>query len=94
MMKALIRTVRAWALINLFKDTASEVLFPVTSLYLRQIGFSVILDRVPQGVAEATAGLGKGYFGNMKHSLMWGTYPRMRPHSCFTSPTSSASRTV
>lgn len=62
-MKALTRTVWALALISLFTDTASEMLYPVMPLYLRQIGFSVILIGVLEGVAEATAGLSKGYFG-------------------------------
>ncbi|MEO8733401.1 MAG: MFS transporter [Flavobacteriales bacterium] len=62
-MKALTRTVWALALISLFTDTASEMLYPVMPLYLRQIGFSVILIGVLEGLAEATAGLSKGYFG-------------------------------
>ena len=62
-MKALTRTVWALSLISLFTDTASEMLYPVMPLYLRQIGFSVVLIGVLEGLAEATAGLSKGYFG-------------------------------
>lgn len=62
-MKALTRTVWALSLISLFTDTASEMLYPVMPLYLRHIGFSVMLIGVLEGVAEATAGLSKGYFG-------------------------------
>jgi MFS family permease len=62
-MKILTRTIWALGLISLFTDTASEMLYPVMPLYLRHIGFSVILIGVLEGVAEATAGLSKGYFG-------------------------------
>jgi len=34
-------------------------------LYLKSIGFSALLIGVLEGFAEATAGLSKGYFGNM-----------------------------
>jgi hypothetical protein len=32
-------------------------------LYLKSIGFSIVLIGILEGVAEATAGLSKGYFG-------------------------------
>lgn len=62
-MKAITRTVWALSLISLFTDTASEMLYPVMPLYLEQIGFSVVLIGLLEGMAEATAGLSKGYFG-------------------------------
>lgn len=62
-MRKLSRTVWALSLISLFTDTASEMLYPVMPLYLRHIGFSVLLIGVLEGVAEATVGLSKGYFG-------------------------------
>ncbi len=34
-------------------------------IYLKTIGFSVVLIGILEGVAEATAGLSKGYFGKM-----------------------------
>jgi len=34
-------------------------------LYLKSIGFSVVLIGILEGVAEATAGLSKGYFGKL-----------------------------
>lgn len=34
-------------------------------VYLKTIGFSMILIGVLEGIAEATAGLSKGYFGNL-----------------------------
>lgn len=57
------RTVWVLALISLFTDTASEMLYPVLPLYLKEIGFGVLLIGVLEGVAEATAGLSKGWFG-------------------------------
>lgn len=44
---------------------ASEMLYPVMPVYLRSIGFSVLLIGILEGVAEATAGLSKGYFGKL-----------------------------
>ncbi len=42
---------------------ASEMLYPVMPLYLKSIGFTTIWIGILEGVAEATAGLSKGYFG-------------------------------
>lgn len=42
---------------------ASEMLYPIMPIYLKSIGFSVVLIGVLEGIAEATAGLSKGYFG-------------------------------
>jgi MFS family permease len=44
---------------------ASEMLYPVMPIYLKSIGFSVLLIGILEGVAEATAGLSKGYFGKL-----------------------------
>lgn len=38
-------------------------------IYLQSIGFSVVLIGVLEGVAEATAGLSKGYFGKLSDSI-------------------------
>ncbi len=48
---------------SLFTDTASEMLYPIMPMYLKTIGFSIVLIGILEGVAEATAGLSKGYFG-------------------------------
>ena len=53
------------SLISLFTDIASEMLYPIMPVYLRKIGFSVLLIGILEGVAEATAGISKGYFGNL-----------------------------
>ena len=42
---------------------ASEMLYPVLPVYLKKIGFSILLIGILEGVAEATAGISKGYFG-------------------------------
>ncbi len=62
-MKYITRTVWILSLVSLFTDTASEMLYPVMPVYLKSIGFSVVLIGILEGVAEATAGLSKGYFG-------------------------------
>ncbi|MDB5251246.1 MAG: transporter [Flaviaesturariibacter sp.] len=62
-MKIITRTVWILSLVSLFTDMASEMLYPVMPVYLRSIGFSVLLIGILEGVAEATAGLSKGYFG-------------------------------
>ncbi len=62
-MKYISRTVWILSLISLFTDTASEMLYPIMPIYLKSIGFSIVLIGVLEGIAEATAGLSKGYFG-------------------------------
>lgn len=64
-MKYITRTVWTLSLISLFTDTASEMLYPVMPVYLKSIGFSIVLIGILEGVAEATAGLSKGYFGEL-----------------------------
>lgn len=41
------------------------MLYPVMPIYLQTIGFSIVLIGILEGVAEATAGLSKGYFGKL-----------------------------
>ena len=64
-MKNISRTVWVLSLISLFTDMASEMLYPVMPLFLRQIGYSVVFIGILEGCAEAVAGLTKGYFGKM-----------------------------
>ena len=64
-MKTITRTVWILSLISLLTDTASEMLYPVMPVFLQSIGFSVLLIGILEGVAEATAGLCKGYFGKL-----------------------------
>ena len=69
MKKILTRTILLVSFVSLFTDIASEMLYPIMPLYLRSIGFSVLLIGILEGVAEATAGLSKGYFGNLSDAL-------------------------
>lgn len=62
-MKIINRTVWILSLVSLFADVASEMLYPVVPIYLKEIGFSVLLIGVLEGIAEFIAGLSKGYFG-------------------------------
>ncbi len=64
-MKHITKTVWALSIISLFTDMASEMLYPIMPIYLKSIGFSIILIGVLEGFAEATAGLSKGYFGKL-----------------------------
>ena len=63
------RTVWLLSLISLFTDLSSELLYPVMPVYLKSIGFSVFMIGLLEGLAEATAGLSKGYFGNLSDHL-------------------------
>jgi len=69
MTKILTRTILLVSFVSLFTDVASEMLYPIMPVYLRSIGFSVLLIGILEGVAEATAGLSKGYFGNLSDVL-------------------------
>ncbi len=62
-MKYITKTVWTLSLISLFTDTASEMLYPILPVYLKTIGFSVFLIGILEGLAEAIAGISKGYFG-------------------------------
>jgi MFS family permease len=59
----LTRNVVVLSLVSLCTDVASEMLYPIMPIFLQSIGFSIALIGVLEGVAEATAGLSKGYFG-------------------------------
>lgn len=63
--KIITRNVWILSLVSLFTDMASEMLYPIMPVYLKSIGFSIVLIGVLEGFAEATAGLSKGYFGNL-----------------------------
>lgn len=63
------RMVWVLSLVSLFTDMASEMLYPVMPIYLKSIGFSIMLIGVLEGMAEAVAGLSKGYFGRRSDLL-------------------------
>ena len=64
-MKHITKTVWILSLVSLFTDTASEMLYPVLPIYLKTIGFSIVLIGILEGFAEFTAGISKGYFGKL-----------------------------
>jgi len=65
MFKQISRVVWILSVVSLFTDVASEMLYPVMPIYLKSIGFSIMIIGILEGVAEATAGLSKGYFGKL-----------------------------
>ncbi len=64
-MRIITRTVFILSLVSLLADIASELLYPVIPVYLREIGFSIFWIGVLEGVASFTAGISKGYFGKL-----------------------------
>jgi MFS family permease len=50
-------------------DMASEMLYPIMPIYLKSIGFSIVLIGILEGFAEAIAGISKGYFGKKSDSI-------------------------
>ncbi len=61
--KVITRTIWLLSLVSLFNDIASEMLIPVMPMFLKQIGFTVLVIGILEGIAEAVAGLSKSYFG-------------------------------
>src|SRR5678815_2986962 len=64
-MRLINRTVIILSVVSLFADIASEMIYPVVPVYLKEIGFSVLLIGILEGVAEFTSGISKGYFGKL-----------------------------
>ncbi len=65
MFRNISRNIWLLSLVSLFTDMASEMLYPVMPVYLKHIGFSVLLIGILEGIAEAVAGLSKSYFGGL-----------------------------
>jgi MFS family permease len=63
--KIITRAVFILSLVSLFADIASEMLYPVIPVYLKEIGFSVFMIGILEGVVNFTAGISKGYFGKL-----------------------------
>jgi MFS family permease len=63
--KIITRTILIVSLVSLFTDISSEMLYPIMPVYLKSIGFTVTLIGLLEGVALFTAGISKGYFGNL-----------------------------
>ncbi len=61
----LTRTVVVLSFVSLLNDISSELLYPIMPVYLASIGYSYAWIGVLEGIAEATAGILKGYFGKL-----------------------------
>ncbi len=57
------KTILILSAISFFTDVASEMLYPIIPIYLRTLGFSIAIIGFLEGIAEALAGISKGYFG-------------------------------
>jgi len=64
-MRLISRPVWILSFVSMFADIAGEMLYPVIPVYLKNIGFSIILIGLLEGVAEFTVGISKGYFGKL-----------------------------
>jgi MFS family permease len=64
-MRIITRTVLILSLVSLFADIASEMLYPVIPVYLKEIGFTVFWIGLLEGLANFTSGISKGYFGKL-----------------------------
>lgn len=68
-MKIITKTILVLSLVSMFTDISTEMLYPVMPIFLKSIGYSVFFIGILEGVAEAVAGYGKGYFGKMSDSM-------------------------
>jgi MFS family permease len=64
-MRIITRTVLILSLVSLFADVASEMLYPIIPVYLKEIGFSVLWIGILEGFVNFAAGISKGYFGKL-----------------------------
>lgn len=62
-MRIITRTIFILSMVSLLADIASEMLYPVIPVYLKEIGFSVLLIGILEGLVGFVAGISKGYFG-------------------------------
>ncbi|HEX2869273.1 MAG TPA: MFS transporter [Ignavibacteriales bacterium] len=67
--KRLPRQVIILSMVSLFTDVASEMLYPVTPIFLTHLGATMAAIGLIEGIAEITAGLLKGYFGVLSDKL-------------------------
>lgn len=64
-MRIINRTILLLSLVSLFADMASEMLYPIIPIYLKEIGFSIVWIGILEGFVNFTAGISKGYFGKL-----------------------------
>jgi MFS family permease len=65
----LTRNILILSIVSLLTDVASEMLYPVIPLYLKEIGYGVIIIGLIEGAAQTIAGMSKGYFGFLSDKL-------------------------
>ena len=64
------RQVFILGMVSLFTDIASEMLYPVTPIFLTAVlGSSMAVVGIIEGIAEFIAGLLKGYFGKLSDNV-------------------------
>ena len=64
------RQVKILGFVSLFTDMASEMLYPITPIFLTAVlGSSMAVVGLIEGLAEITAGFFKGYFGRLSDKL-------------------------
>jgi MFS family permease len=68
-MRIITRTVLILSLVSLFADIASEMLYPIIPVYLKEIGFSVLWIGILEGFVNFAAGISKGYFGKRSDEM-------------------------
>jgi MFS family permease len=70
MNKKIPRQVIILGMVSLFTDIASEMLYPITPIFLTAVlGSSMAIVGVIEGIAEFIAGTLKGYFGNVSDKV-------------------------
>lgn len=65
MFKSIPKSVLILSVISLFTDISTEMLYPITPLFLKSIGYGALLIGVIEGVAEGISGISKAYFGEL-----------------------------
>jgi len=64
-MRIITRTILVLSFVSMFADIASEMLYPIIPVYLKEIGFSIVWIGILEGFVNFTAGVSKGYFGKL-----------------------------
>ena len=67
-MKWLTKNILLLSWVSLFTDKASEMLYPIMPLFLENVGYTALGIGLLEGIAEAFAGISKGYFGAISDS--------------------------
>ena len=64
------RQVIVLGFVSLFTDMASEMLYPITPIFLTAVlGSSMAVVGIIEGIAEVTSAFLKGYFGNLSDKI-------------------------